>query len=161
LTDSSPKASVTDDILFLGRAIERLSVLIAEQSEEVFGNMGIVIPVRSCSLIQVLAELKMATASDLARELGQSHQLIMQKIPKLLRLGLIAFQPDKDDARKKIYYLTADGAEQLAKFEQCGAEIRRAYEHLFAEVGDVHAVVARTTNALNNKAIGQRIKSVR
>ena len=107
-----------DDAVFLGRAVERLSILIAEQSQTVFDTMGIVIPVRSCSLMTVLATLGTASASDLARELGHSHQLVMQKIPKLSRLGLIEHHSDDDDARRMIYRLTDEGTRQLKKFEQ-------------------------------------------
>ncbi len=148
-----------DDIVFLGRTVERLSALIAEQSETVFKDMGIVIPVRSCSLMMVLAKLDAATASDLARELGQSHQLVMQKILKLIRLGLISFDQDENDARRKVFCLTQEGAHQLGKFEQCRIAIRRAYDGLFAEVGDVYGVVTRTAIALNEKTVNDRIKS--
>lgn len=37
----------------------------------------------------VLAKLGAASASDLARDLGHSHQLVMQNIPTLISLGLI------------------------------------------------------------------------
>ncbi len=145
-------------MVFLGRAVERLSVLIADQSKIVFDKKGITIPVRSCSLMTVLAGLNKATASDLARELGQSHQLVMQKIPKLLRLDLVTFQPDEDDARKKIFHLTAEGERQLEKFEQCCDALRAAYQALFDEVGNVQEMVARTVDALNEQPLDQRIE---
>jgi DNA-binding MarR family transcriptional regulator len=146
-----------DDAVFLGRAVERLSILIAEQSQTVFDTMGIVIPVRSCSLMTVLATLGAASASDLARELGHSHQLVMQKIPKLSRLGLIEHHSDDDDARRKIYRLTDEGKRQLTKFEQCTLLIGEAYAGLFAEVGDVRQLVDRTVSALNERPLGKRI----
>ncbi|EGF90908.1 marR family protein [Asticcacaulis biprosthecium C19] len=145
--------------MFLGRDVERLSVLIAEQSKIVFDAMGIVIPVRSCSAMTVLATLGTASASDLARELGCSHQLVMQKLPKLVRLGLIQHRNDDDDARRKIFQLTDEGVSQLAKFERCAAQIRTAYNELFAEVGDVRHLVDRTADALNARPLDKRIKS--
>lgn len=150
-----------DDIVFLGRTVERLSVLIAEQSKAVFDNIGIVIPVRSCSLMTVLSNLDVASASDLARELGHSHQLVMQKIPKLLRLGLIQHGNDENDARRRIFRLTDEGVEQLAKFEKCRADLRDAYEGLFAEVGDVRELVVRTADALVERPLAKRTKSLR
>lgn len=148
-----------DDAVFLGRAVERLSVLIAEQSKIVFDTMGIVIPVRSCSLMIVLATLGTASASDLARELGHSHQLVMQKIPKLLGLGLIRHRSDDNDARRRILTLTDEGLAQLAKFEQCTVLIQAAYAGLFAEVGDVRKFVDRAADALNERPLDQRIHS--
>lgn len=157
LTDGARDPAAIDDVVFLGRAVERLSVLIAEQSRVVFETMGIVIPVRSCSLMTVLAALGTASASDLARELGHSHQLIMQKIPKLLRLGLIEYRDDDHDARRRLFAPTAEGLSQLAKFEQCTVMISSAYAGLFAEVGDVRRFVDRATDALNARPLEQRI----
>lgn len=147
-----------DGAVFLGRAAERLSVLIIDQSQMVFDTMGVVIPVRSCSMMVVLASLGTATASDLARELGHSHQLVMQKIPKLVRLGLIVCRSDDEDARRRIFQLTDKGIEQLAKFEQCAKLIEDAYVELFAEVGDVRQLVDRTVSALNETPLTKRIK---
>lgn len=131
-------------------------MLIAEQSKTIFDERGIVIPVRSCSLLTVLSNLGMASAADLARELGHSHQLVMQKIPKLIRLGLIRDGNDENDGRRRIFRLTDAGANQLVKFEQCRVIIRAAYEGLFAEVGDVMDLVARTTDALNERPLDKR-----
>jgi DNA-binding MarR family transcriptional regulator len=156
LTERKNKPAAIDDIVFLGRAVERLSMLIAEQSKTIFDERGIVIPVRSCSLLTVLSNLGMASAADLARELGHSHQLVMQKIPKLIRLGLIRDGNDENDGRRRIFRLTDAGANQLVKFEQCRVIIRAAYEGLFAEVGDVMDLVARTTDALNERPLDKR-----
>lgn len=157
MTERKHNPASIDDVVFLGRAVERLSVLIAEQSKTVFDTMGIVIPVRSCSLMTVLATRGTASASDLARELGHSHQLVMQKIPKLVRLGLIQHRNDDGDARRRIFQITDEGMAQLAKFEQCTALIRAAYAGLFAEVGDVRQFVDRTADALNERPLDKRI----
>lgn len=157
MTERKDHPAAIDDAAFLGRAVERLSVLIAEQSRIVFETMGIVIPVRSSSLMTVLATLGSASAADLARELGASHQLVMQKIPKLIRLGLIQHRSDDADARRRLFQLTADGAAQLAKFEECTVLICAAYAGLSAEVGDVRHLVDRTTDALNARPLDKRI----
>ncbi|MBE3024721.1 MarR family transcriptional regulator [Janthinobacterium sp. GW458P] len=159
MTKETLHPAAIDDAVFLGRAVERLSVLIAEQSKTVFDTMGIVIPVRSCSLMTVLATLGSACASDLARELGHSHQLVMQKIPKLLRLGLIRYRDDDHDARRRLFMPTDEGLSQLAKFEQCTVLIRAAYDGLFAEVGDVRQFVDRAADALNARPLDKRISS--
>lgn len=157
MTKRKHNSLAIDDVVFLGRAVERLSFLIEEQSQIVFDTMGIVIPVRSCSLMTVLAALGTASASDLARELGHSHQLVMQKIPKLVRLHLIQRRNDKDDARRRLFMPTDEGFAQLAKFEQCMSVIREAYAELFAEVGDVRQLVDRAADALNERPLDKRI----
>lgn len=147
--------------MFLGRSVERLSVLIAEQSKAVFDDLGIVIPVRSCSLMTVLANLGTASASELARELGHSHQLVMQKIPKLLRLCLIQHENDENDARRRVFRLTDEGAAQMVKFAQCRVVLGAAYEGLFREIGNVAELVAKTTEALIERPLHQRTHSDR
>lgn len=146
-----------DDEVFLGRAAERLSTLIADQSKAVFDAAGLVIPVRSCSLMSVLAKLGCASASDLARELDHSHQLVLQKIPKLIRLGLIAQGDDDDDARRRVFHLTDEGIRQLAIFERCANRIVTAYQGLFEEVGDIRRHIDQTVIALNDKPLDKRI----
>ena len=158
MTEKKNNPAAVDDAVFLGRAVERLSVLIAEQSQIVFDTMGIVIPVRSCSLMTVLATLGTASASDLARELGHSHQLVMQKIPKLVRLGLIQQGDDDGDARRRLFVPTDEGLSQLAKLEQCSVLIREAYAGLFAEVGDVRQLVDRAVDALNERPLDKRLR---
>lgn len=158
MTDKQQHPAGIDDGVFLGRAVERLSILIADQSQAVFDAMGVVIPVRSCSLLTLLAVRGPASASDLARELGHSHQLVMQKMPKLLRLGLVRQRDDDSDARRRIFELTNEGVLQLERFEQCAALIRTAYAGLFAEVGDVRKFVDRTVEALNEKPLDKRVR---
>ena len=132
-------------------------MLIADQSKAVFDAAGLIIPVRSCSLMIVLAKLGTASASDLARELDHSHQLVLQKIPKLIRQGLIAQSHDDDDARRRLFRLTDLGAAQLQTFERCTERIVTAYRGLFEEVGDIRRLVDRTVAALQEKPLDERI----
>ena len=146
-----------EDPIFLGRAVERLGALIERQCETLFRHRGIVIPVKSCSLIAILAALGTATAADLSRTLDVSHQLILQKLPKLLKLGLISSEPVHDDARKKAFSLTMDGRRQFERFEQCQPLIEACYVELFSEVGDLLELTAKISTALENRPLSQRI----
>jgi DNA-binding MarR family transcriptional regulator len=146
-----------EDPIFLGRAVERLSALIEQQSETIFVKRGITIPVKSCSLVSVLARFGASTAADLARKLDVSHQLVLQKLPKLVRLGIISSEPVVDDARKKAFSLTMEGRRQFAQFEQCRPSIEAAYLDLFAEAGDLLKLTSAITIALENRSLELRI----
>jgi DNA-binding MarR family transcriptional regulator len=147
-----------DDITFLGRLSEALSQRIEEQTRPLFDDAGITVPVRSCSLLAALNEAGEATAADLARTLGQSHQLVIQKCPALLRLGVITQHADPADARRKIFRLTETGHYQLRRINAYSVRISEVYRALFEEVGDTHGAILKTLHALAEKPLGERFK---
>ena len=147
-----------DDISFLGRLSESLSMRIEEQTRPLFDAAGITVPVRSCSLLTALDEAGEASAADLARMLGQSHQLVVQKCPALLRLGLITQHRDPADARRKLFRLTGAGHDQLARIAAYSERIGDVYRSLFDEVGDVHGAILRTLAALAARPLRDRIE---
>lgn len=145
-----------NDISFLGRLSEMLSLRIEEQTRELFDAAGIVVPVRSCSLLTALGQAGEASAAQLARTLDHSHQLVMQKIPVLLRLGLITPHPDPTDARRKLFRLTDKGREQLARIDTYRLRISEIYRKLFDEVGDAHRIILDTLTALEKRPLSLR-----
>lgn len=155
---STDSASDLDDISFLGRLSEALSQRIEEQTRELFDDAGIVIPVRSCSLLTALRQAGEASAAELARALGQSHQLVVQKCPALLRLGLVTQHADPADARRKLFRLTDKGAAQMALLDSYTAGISAVYERLFEETGDAHAILLKTLRALENRPLRERAR---
>ncbi|MBJ7501143.1 MAG: winged helix-turn-helix transcriptional regulator [Sphingopyxis sp.] len=151
-----PGSTDLDDITFLGRLSEALSQRIEEQTRPLFDEAGITIPVRSCSLLTALGEAGEASAAELARALGQSHQLVVQKCPALLRLGLITQHADPADARRKIFRLTDAGRDQLHRLDAYSARITEVYRALFEEIGDVHGAILKALNALADKPLAER-----
>lgn len=151
------RADALDDPIFLGRAVERLSNMIEEQCEVIFRMHGVTIPVKSCSLISVLAQLNTGTAAELSRHMDVSHQLVLQKIPKLVKLGLISSALDREDARKRAFSLTAEGHRQLKRFQHCRSLILEAYGELFAEIGDLISVISKASSALRHRSLKERI----
>ena len=145
-----------DDITFLGRLSEALSQTIEDQTREMFDAAGIVIPVRSCSLLTALGQRGEASAAELARALDQSHQLVMQKCPALIRLGLMTQHPDPADARRKLFRLTERGQAQLAMLDTYSDQITAVYQRLFEETGNAHAMILATLKALKARPLRQR-----
>ena len=97
-----------------------------------------------------------ASAAELARALGQSHQLVIQKCPALIRLGLITQHPDPADARRKLFRLTEKGQVQMAMQDRYSEEISDVYRRLFEETGDVHAMILKTLRALKARPLRER-----
>ena len=147
-----------NDIVFFGRALENFQDMLLEQSERVFEQAGIIVPVRSCSLLVAIKESGSTSASDLSRQLGYSHQLVLQKIPKLKRLDLIKIQQDPNDGRRRIFKLTQKGAGQVKKLEVTLPAFATAYKELFKQVGDIQQILSDASTALEEVPLEKRIQ---
>lgn len=145
------------DRTFLGRLSEQLSELVEQQSAEVFKRAGIVIPVKSSSLLGAIATLGPVSVADLVRALDRSHQLIQQKIPKLLALDLVSRRPDPNDLRINLIEITDRGREQLALLDRLTPEFERAYAEMEQEAGPVFDTVARAIRSLKARSLNDRI----
>ena len=142
---------------FLGRLSEQLSELIEQQSAEVFKRAGIVIPVKSSSLLGAIAAFGPVSVADLVRALDRSHQLIQQKIPKLLTLGLVSRRPDPDDQRVNLIEITDRGRQQLALLDRLDPEFDRAYAEMEADAGPVFDGINRAISSLKSRPLIDRI----
>ena len=142
---------------FLGRLSEQLSELIEQQSSEVFERAGLVIPVKSSSLMGAIATLGPVSVADLVRALNRSHQLIQQKMPKLLKLGLVSRRPDPDDQRVVLIELTDRGREQLALLDSLDAEFERAYAEMEEDAGPVFDAISRAIASLKDRPLIDRM----
>lgn len=145
------------DRTFLGRASEQLSDLIEQQSAEVFARAGLVIPVKSSFLLSAVARLGPVSISDLVRAVNRSHQLIQQKMPKLLKLGLVTRRPDPDDQRAILIEITEKGSEQLALLDELAPRFDRAYAGIEQEAGPVFEAITRAIAALKSRPLAVRI----
>ena len=142
---------------FLGLLSEQLSDLIEQQSAEVFRRAGLVIPVKSASLLGAVASLGPVSISDLVRALNRSHQLIQQKMPKLVALGLVTRRPDPEDQRAVLIEITEKGREQLALLDGLSRQFERAYAGMEAEAGPVFDGLNRAILALKARPLIDRM----
>lgn len=143
---------------FLGRLSEQLSELIEQQSAEVFRRAGIVIPVKSASLLVAIATLGPVSVADLMRALDRSHQLIQQKMPKLLALGLVSRRPDPADQRVNLIEITDRGREQLALLDRLDPGFDRAYAEMEEDAGPVFDGIERAIRALKARPLIDRME---
>ncbi|MNL04869.1 MarR family protein [compost metagenome] len=142
---------------FLGRLSEQLSELIEQQSAEVFKRAGLVIPVKSSSLMGAIATLGPVSVAELGRQLDRSHQLIQQKVPKLVKLGLVTRQPDPEDQRVTLIEITDRGREQLALLDSLDGAFERAYAEMEADAGPVFDAISRAISSLKSRPLIDRM----
>jgi len=142
---------------YLGRLSEQLSELIEQQSAEVFKRAGLVIPVKSSSLLSAIAMLGPVSVADLGRALDRSHQLLQQKIPKLVTLGLVSRQPDPADQRVNLIAITERGRDQLALLDSLDGAFERAYAEMEQDAGPVFDAIKRAIQSLQARPLAARM----
>ncbi len=142
---------------YLGRLSEQLSELIEQQSAEVFKRAGLVIPVKSSSLLSAIAMLGPVSVADLGRALDRSHQLLQQKIPKLVTLGLVSRQPDPADQRVNLIAITERGRDQLALLDSLDGAFERAYAEMEQDAGPVFDTLKRAIQSLQARPLATRM----
>ncbi|MFE9085172.1 MarR family winged helix-turn-helix transcriptional regulator [Brevundimonas sp. NPDC003935] len=142
---------------YLGRLSEQLSELIEQQSAEVFKRAGLVIPVKSSSLLSAIAMLGPVSVADLGRALDRSHQLLQQKIPKLVTLGLVSRQPDPADQRVNLIAITERGRDQLALLDSLDGAFERAYAEMEQDAGPVFDAIKRAIQSLQARSLAARM----
>ncbi len=142
---------------FLGRLSEQLSDLIEQQSAEVFARAGLIIPVKSSSLMVAISTLGPVSVAELGRQLDRSHQLIQQKVPKLEKLGLVTRQPDPEDQRVTLIEITERGREQLALLDSLDGAFERAYAEMEQDAGPVFDGISRAIKALKSRPLIDRM----
>jgi len=108
-------------------------------------------------LLGAIATLGPVSVADLVRALDRSHQLIQQKIPKLLALDLVSRRPDPNDLRINLIEITDRGREQLALLDRLTPEFERAYAEMEQEAGPVFDTVARAIRSLKARSLNDRI----
>jgi DNA-binding MarR family transcriptional regulator len=142
---------------FIGKQADDLSNLILEQIKPIYHSIGIIVPVKSCSIIYYLDKLNDMSVTDLAKQLKQSHQLVKQKLPKLHKLGLIHQQSDENDKRRSTYHLTDSGQQQAQLLAE--HSLYSVYQHLSDEVGaDINQVLATAIRCLKQKDLFTRFQ---
>ncbi|WP_018624615.1 MarR family winged helix-turn-helix transcriptional regulator [Kangiella aquimarina] len=146
----------------LGKRAEDLSNLIEQQTQPIFDNLGIIVPIKSCSTLLCLHKLEQASLADIARDLEQSHQLVKQKLPKLIKLGLIKQRPDKEDKRRTLYSLTVKGKSQTEKVQTYLNQSEQLVDTVSKDIGiDVFEAIDQAIKSLQGKSLWERIKGIK
>jgi DNA-binding MarR family transcriptional regulator len=146
---------------FVANALERLVGLIVEQGEDVLRDAGLTFPSRAASTVLLLGERARLSAADLAKALGQPHQLVTQRVDLLIDLGIVSRAGDPGDARRRLLVLTAKGKRQFERLKARLALAESAFAALFAEIGcDLSGATATATAALGRSSLLDRVRAL-
>ena len=144
---------------FIGKQADDLGQLIKAQIQPLLEKLGIIVPVKSCSIIHYLYQSDDNSLADLAKKLNQSHQLVKQKLPRLNNLGLLNKTQDPTDKRRSIYQLTDKGREQAALLAE--NSLLHVYEDLSNEIGaNLYQVLNDAIDSLKRKDLLTRFEAL-
>jgi DNA-binding MarR family transcriptional regulator len=144
---------------FVANQIERLADLIVAQGNDMLDASGIRFPSRTVSTVLFVGENEPTSTADIARALGQPHQLATQRVDLLTQLGILERIADPDDARRKQLRLTPEGRDQFSILTDRLEKAGQAFGALFAEIGcDLPAAAQRASAALRTTPLLTRMK---
>lgn len=158
--------NLTDDLLlqnmlFTGKVSTDLGNLISVQMTPIYKSLGIIIPVKSSSIMSILRRNQPISLAELSKALQQSHQLVNQKLPKLQALELITKKDDPNDKRCNVYSLTQKGEQQIQLLAEHSTKIRELFYGLSKEVGmDIYALLDSAIEALNKESLIKRFEKL-
>lgn len=145
---------------FIANQIERLADMIVAQGNDMLEAAGIQFPSRAVSTVLFVGENEPASTADIARALGQPHQLATQRVDLLVQLGILERISDPDDARRKLLRLTPEGREQFRVLTDRLDKAGQAFVAMFAEIGcDLPAATQRAAAALRETPLITRMKA--
>ena len=146
---------------FIANTLERLGGLIVEQGEDLFRDAGLTFPARAASTVLLLGERARLSAADLAKTLGQPHQLVTQRVNLLIELGIVSRTGDSRDARRRILVLTAKGKRQFEELQVRLTLAEAAFTALFNEIGcNLSDVALSAVAALERSSVRDRVRSL-
>ncbi|MFB9375239.1 MarR family winged helix-turn-helix transcriptional regulator [Algimonas porphyrae] len=154
LTDHTTKQA------YLGKAAHDLVRLTSDQVADIYDRRQIIIPVELSSTLHSLSLKSGSSLTEIASTLGLPHQLVAQRVRKLISLGLLERRPDATDGRRFELHLTDYGHDQADRLRVCMRDMSRVYEGLYEEIGcDLPAILGAAMKAIRDHSLVDRFES--
>ncbi|MEO9467484.1 hypothetical protein [Parasphingorhabdus sp.] len=148
------------DEAFVGARALRLTELIGRQGDEFFQDVGLTAPSRTTSTILFIDHNGPSSLVEIARGLGEQHQLTAQRTTLLEDLSIIKRKPDPNDQRRKIFHLTKRGAAEVVLIEARCREAINVFDDLNNELGfNLGVALDAAQKALSQRSMMERLKT--
>ena len=148
-----------EGLSFFAHLLRRVSDRLVDGFEDWYREAGIAAPVRTASTLRVLYRKGPLPVTTIAKEICQSHPLVITWIRQLKALEMVRSRSHPDDARMSIIELTELGRETARQMIQADEPIEKAYRTLFAETdGDCFAALWRIEEACREKGMAERLR---
>ncbi len=122
-----------EGVPFLAHLMRRLSDDFVRACAEWYPAAGLMSPPRCASTLHALARFGPLGITDIAREISQSHPLVIRWVRQLMALGLVETRASPADKRWTIVALTPAGEAEMVRSRAADAAIALAYRRLMAD----------------------------
>jgi MarR family transcriptional regulator, organic hydroperoxide resistance regulator len=144
----------------LGARLRRLSAALDADARRIYAEAGVTFEQRWLGLLDLLSSHGPLTVGELAESLGISHPSVSQSRDSLAKAGLIAWEADEKDRRRRRLRLTKDGEVLVRRLRPLWAALDQAAEALDTEAGGVAAALDRLEDRLEDRGLYERVGEI-
>lgn len=145
-------------LIFLPHILRRLANRFSDACEEVFPDLGLLVPPRLVSTVHLLFDRGPQAVTDIAVAIGQSHPFVIKAVKQLKALGLVDTRSDPKDGRRTIVRLTPKGKTQAQRLLDARPMFEAAYRRLMREAdAEIFNSLWRIESALSKADFSERL----
>ncbi|HYJ52821.1 MAG TPA: MarR family transcriptional regulator [Allosphingosinicella sp.] len=144
----------------IGARLRRLSAAIDGDARRLYDEFGIAFEQRWLGLLDLLSSHGPLAVGELARALGISHPSVSQSRDSLARAGLIDWETDEGDRRRRRLRLTAKGRRLVRELRPLWDALDGAAIELDREAGGVVAALRVLEEALERRSLHARVREM-
>lgn len=143
----------------LATRLKRLSDRLSHDVSKIYKESDVDFEARWFLILTLLQKEKLMAITEIADSLQLSHPAIIQLVQELLQKKLIKATLDRNDGRKRMVSLTANGKKTLALIEPILSGIKEENKKwIEGSSANILQILAELEHALNERSMYQRIK---
>lgn len=141
----------------IGARLRRLSERVDGEARRLHANAGLKFEQRWLGVLDLLSGHGPMAVGELALSLGISHPSVSQTRQSLAKAGLIAWESDGEDGRRRLLRLTGEGERLVRRLRPLWLALDSAAIELESEAGGVLAALERLEAALGRRSLYDRV----
>jgi DNA-binding MarR family transcriptional regulator len=144
----------------VGALLRRLSAAIDADARRIYADYGIAFEQRWLGALDLLSSHGPLTVGELAASLGISHPSVSQTRDSLAKTGLVDWEADEGDGRRRRLRLTREGADLVRRLQPLWEALDQAAVELDRDSGGVVASLHALEQALRERPFFERVGAI-
>jgi DNA-binding MarR family transcriptional regulator len=144
----------------IGARLRRLSAALDTDARRLYAAHGIAFEQRWLGTLDLLSSHGPLTVGELASALGISHPSVSQTRDSLAKAGLIGWEPDESDGRRRGLRLTDEGADLVRRLRPLWQALDDAAVQLDRDAGQAMAGLRALEEAQKQRSLYERASAI-